>query len=80
MRLQLVEVPYTLRLRACDSRQIESAKESLSHWFTYTVRDSSKRGSLVLNLQKRTAAKALQMRNLLPFAFETITLRNFGEK
>ena len=29
-------------LRASDSRQIESAEESLSHWFTYTVRDSFK--------------------------------------
>ena len=37
----------------------------------------SKRGLLVLNLQKLTAAKALQMRRLAAFAFETITLRNF---
>ena len=29
---------------------------------------------LVLNLQKRTAAKALQMRRLSAFAFEAITL------
>ena len=40
----------------------------------------SKRNLLVLNLQKRTAAKALQMRSLLAFAFETITLRNFGKQ
>ena len=40
----------------------------------------SKRGLLVLNLQKRTAAKALQMRRLSAFAFETITLRNFEQK
>ena len=37
----------------------------------------SKRCLLVLNLQKPTAAKALQMRRLSAFAFETITLRNF---
>ena len=37
----------------------------------------SKRGLLVLNLQKPTAAKALQMRSLSAFAFETITRRNF---
>ena len=35
---------------------------------------------LVLNLQKPTAAKALQMRRLSAFAFETITLRNFEKK
>ena len=35
---------------------------------------------LVLNLQKPTAAKALQMRRLSAFAFETITLRNFKKK
>ena len=42
IRLQLAEVTQTLRLRASDSRQIESAEESLSYWFTYTVRDSFK--------------------------------------
>ena len=40
--LQLAEVTYTLRLRASDSHKIESAEESLSYWFTYTVRDSFK--------------------------------------
>ena len=40
----------------------------------------SKRGLLVLNLQKRTAAKALQMRRLSAFAFEAITLWNFEKK
>ena len=40
----------------------------------------SKRGLLVLNLQKPTAAKALQMRRLSAFAFETIMLRNFEKK
>ena len=40
----------------------------------------SKRGVLVLNLQKPTAAKTLQMRSLSAFAFETITLRNFEKK
>ena len=40
----------------------------------------SKRGLLVLNSQKRTAAKALQMRRLSAFAFEAITLWNFGKK
>ena len=40
----------------------------------------SKRGLLVLNLQKPIAAKALQMRRLSAFAFETITLRNFEQK
>ena len=40
----------------------------------------SKRGLLVLNVQKPTAAKALQMRSLSAFAFETITLRNFEKK
>ena len=40
----------------------------------------SKRGLLVLNLQKPTAAKALQMRRLSAFAFETIKLRNFKKK
>ena len=42
IRLQLAEVTYTLRLRASDSHKIESAEESLSYWFTYTVRDSFK--------------------------------------
>ena len=40
----------------------------------------SKRCLLVLNLQKRTSAKALQMRRLSAFAFETFTLRNFEKK
>ena len=40
----------------------------------------SKRGLLVLNLQKPTAPKALQMRRLSAFAFETITLQNFEKK
>ena len=40
----------------------------------------SKRGFLVLNLQKPTAAKALEMRSLSAFAFEIITLRNFEKK
>ena len=40
----------------------------------------SKRCMLALNLQKPTAAKALQMRRLSAFAFETITLRNFEKK
>ena len=40
----------------------------------------SKRGLLDLNLRKPTAAKALQMRSLSAFAFETITLRNFEKK
>ena len=40
----------------------------------------SKRGLQVLNLQKPTAAKTLQMRRLSTFAFETITLRNFEKK
>ena len=40
----------------------------------------SKRGFPVLNLQKPTAVKALQMRSFSTFAFETITLRNFEKK
>ena len=40
----------------------------------------SKRGLLVLNSQKSTTAKALQMRRLSAFAIETITLRNFEKK
>ena len=40
----------------------------------------SKRCMLVLNLQKPTAAKVLQMRRLSAFTFETITLRNFENK
>ena len=40
----------------------------------------SKRGLLVLNLRKPTAAEALQMRRLSAFAFETTTLRNFEKK
>ena len=40
----------------------------------------SKRCLLVLNLQKQTAAKALQMRRLSAFAFEAITLWNFEKK
>ena len=69
-----------MRLRASDSRKIKSAEESLSHWFTYTARDSFKARLLVLNLQKRTAAKALQMRRWSAFAFEAITLWNFEKK
>ena len=41
---------------------------------------ASKRCLLVLNLQKPTAAKALQMRSLSAFAFKPITLRNFEKK
>ena len=37
----------------------------------------SKRCLLGLNLQKRTAAKALQMRRLSAFAFEAITFLEF---
>ena len=40
----------------------------------------SKRGLLVLNLQKPTAAKPLQTRRLSAFAFETIKLWNFETK
>ena len=40
----------------------------------------SKRGLLVLNLQKPTAVKALQMRSWSAFAFQTITLRNYEKK
>ena len=40
----------------------------------------SKRSLLVFNLQKPTAAKALQMSRLSAFAFETITIRNFENK
>ena len=40
----------------------------------------SKRGLLVLNSQKPTAAKALQMRSLSAFAFETNKLRIFENK
>ena len=40
----------------------------------------SKRGLLVLNLQKPIAAKALQIRSFSAFVFETITLRNFEQK
>ena len=43
----------------------------------------SKRGLLVLNLQKQAAAKAfqaIQMRRLSAFAFETILLWNFENK
>ena len=40
----------------------------------------SKRCLLVLNLQKPTAAKALQMRRLSAFAFEAIMHRNFEKK
>ena len=40
----------------------------------------SKRGLLVLSLPKPSVAKALQMRRLSAFAFETITLRNFEKK
>ena len=32
--LQIAEVTYTMRLRASDSHKIDSAEESLSHWFT----------------------------------------------
>ena len=40
----------------------------------------SKRGLLVLNLQKPTPAKVLQMRSWSAFAFQAITLRNFEKK
>ena len=73
--MQLAEATYTLRLRASDSRQIESAEESLSHWLTYTVRDSFK-----ARLAGFELAKALQMRRLSAFAFETIRLRNFEKE
>ena len=81
IRLQLAEVTYTLRLRASDSRKIESAEESLSHWFTYTVQDSFKARLAGFEFAKKpTAAKALQMRRFSAFAFETIKLRNFEKK
>ena len=40
----------------------------------------SKRGLLLLNVQKPIAAKALQMRSFSAIAFETITFRNFEKK
>ena len=40
----------------------------------------SKRSLLVLNLQKPTAAKVLQMRSLSAFAFETIMLWDVEKK
>ena len=80
MRLQLAEVTYTFRLRASDSRQIESAKDLLSHWFTYAVLDSFKARLAGFEFAILTAAKALQKRSLSAFAFETITLRNFEKK
>ena len=40
----------------------------------------SKRGLLVLNLQKSTAAQALQLRRLSAFALETIKLRHFKKQ
>ena len=40
----------------------------------------SKRGLLVLNLQKLTAAEGLEWRRLSAFAFETNKLRNFEKK
>ena len=78
--MQLAEVTYTLRLRASDSRQIESAEESLSLWFTYTMRDSFKALLAGFEFAKANCCKALQMRRLSGFAFEAITLRNFEKK
>ena len=40
----------------------------------------SKRGLLILNLQKPIAAKALQIHSFSAFALKTITLRNFEQK
>ena len=71
---------YTLRLGASDSRQFESAKESLSHRFTYTVRNRFKARPAGFEFAKASCAKALRTRSLSAFAFETITLRNFEKK
>ena len=51
------------------------AEESLSLWFTYTVRDSFR-----ARLAGFEFAKALQMRSWSAFAFETITLWHFEKK
>ena len=80
IRLQLAEVTYMLRLRASDSRQIESAKESLSHWFTYTVRDSFKARLAGFEFAKTNCCKSTSNAPLVSFAFKTITLRNFEKK
>ena len=80
MRLQLAEVTYTLRLRASDSRQIESAVESLSPWFTYTVRDSFKARLAGFEFARANCRVSVSNAPLAAFAFETITLRNFEKK
>ena len=82
IRLQLAEVTYTLRLRASDSRQIESVEESLSHWFTYTMQDSFKARLAGYEFAKANCCKSTSklMRRLSAFAVETITIRNFENK
>ena len=67
IRLQLAEVTYTLRLRASDSCQIESAKESLSHWFTYTVRDSFKARLAGFEFAKANCCKSTSNAQLFSF-------------
>ena len=67
IRLQLAEVTYTLRLRASDSRKIELAEESLSHWFTYTVRDSFKARLAGFEFAKANCCKSTS--NALLFSF-----------
>ena len=67
IRLQLAEVTYTLRLRASDSRQIESAEQSLSHWFTYTVRDSFKALLAGFEFAKANCCKSTSNEQLFSF-------------
>ena len=67
IRLQLAEVTYTLRPRASDLRQIESAEESLSHWFTYTVRDSFKARLASFEFAKANCCKSSSNAQLFSF-------------
>ena len=76
--MNLAEVTYLLRLRASDSHKIESAEESLLHWFTYTVQDSFKARLAGFEFAKANCCKSTS--NAPASVFETITLWNFEKK
>ena len=79
IRLQLAEVTYTLKLPVILAKS--SRWKSRDRTGLHTRCEIVPNGSLlVLNLQKPTAAKALQIRSLSVFAFKAITLRNFENK
>ena len=78
IRLQLAEVTYTLRLRASDSHKIEMAEESLSQWFTYTVRDSFKELLAGFEFTKANCRKSTSIAPLVTCQLLRLKQSRFG--